>query len=117
MRRIITLLLLLTSSLFAQQSSSVDLSELKWRLIGPFRGGRSITAEGVAGKPGLFYFGAVGGGVWRTTDAGMSWEPIADSLPIASIGAVAVAPSDPNVIYVGTGEADMRDDITYGAGI
>jgi len=117
MRRIITLLLLLTSSLIAQQSGSVDLSELKWRLIGPFRGGRSLTAEGVAGKAGLYYFGAVGGGVWRTTDAGMSWEPIADSLPIASIGAVAVAPSDPNVIYVGTGEADMRDDITYGAGI
>src|SRR5271155_1015702 len=126
MRTVKTLLLVLIATSFfvqlntrldAQQSSSIDLSELKWRLVGPFRGGRSITAVGVKDKAGLYYFGSVAGGVWGSSDAGMSWEPIADALPISSIGAVAVAPSDTNVIYVGTGEADMRDDITYGAGI
>src|SRR5271155_827733 len=118
MRTVKTLLLVLIATSFfvqlntrldAQQSSSIDLSELKWRLVGPFRGGRAITAVGVKDKAGLYYFGSVAGGVWRSSDAGMSWEPIADALPIASIGAVAVAASDTNVIYVGTGEADMRD--------
>jgi photosystem II stability/assembly factor-like uncharacterized protein len=90
---------------------------MKWRLIGPFRGGRSLTAVGIPGQPAVYYFGAVGGGVWKSTDAGMTWEPIFDSQPIASIGALAVAPSDPNVIYVGSGEADMREDITYGNGM
>jgi len=86
-------------------------------MIGPFRGGRAITATGVPGQPSVFYFGAVGGGVWKTIDAGRTWTPIFDAEPIASIGAIAVAPSDPNVIYVGSGEADMRDDISYGNGI
>src|SRR5437879_160388 len=102
---------------FAQQSNPALFSEMRWRLVGPFRGGRSLTAVGVPGHPSLFYFGAVGGGVWKTTDAGLTWEPIFDSQPIASIGAVEVAPSDPNIIYVGSGEADMRDDITYGNGM
>jgi photosystem II stability/assembly factor-like uncharacterized protein len=90
---------------------------LRWRLVGPFRGGRTITATGVPGAPDRFYFGAVGGGVWRTDNAGRTWEPIFDSQPIASIGAIALAPSDPNVIYVGSGEADMRSDISYGNGM
>ena len=92
-------------------------SGMRWRLIGPFRGGRAITACGVPGKPDLFYFGAVGGGVWKTDDAGLVWAPIFDHEPIASIGSVAVAPSNPNIIYVGSGEADMRSDITYGNGM
>jgi len=92
-------------------------SGLRWRMIGPFRGGRAITATGVPGQPSVFYFGAVGGGVWKTTNAGRTWTPIFDAEPIASIGAIAVAPSDPNVIYVGSGEADMRDDISYGNGM
>jgi photosystem II stability/assembly factor-like uncharacterized protein len=92
-------------------------NELKYRLIGPFRGGRALTAAGIPGQPETYYFGAVGGGVWKSTDAGMSWQPMFDSQPIASIGALAVAPSDPNVIYVGSGEADMREDITYGNGM
>src|SRR3954451_4291546 len=102
---------------FAQQINPSLFSEMRWRLVGPFRGGRSLTAVGVKGSPSTFYFGAVGGGVWKTTDAGNTWAPIFDGQKIASIGAVEVAASDPNVIYVGSGEADMRDDITYGNGI
>jgi photosystem II stability/assembly factor-like uncharacterized protein len=90
---------------------------LRWRLVGPFRGGRTITATGVPGAPERFYFGAVGGGVWRSDNAGRTWEPIFDAQSIASIGAIAVAPSDPNVVYVGTGEADMRSDISHGDGM
>ncbi len=101
----------------AQQVDPSLFAGMQWRLIGPFRGGRALTAVGVPGQPSLFYFGAVGGGVWKSTDAGMTWQPIFDSQPIASIGAVAVAPSDPKVIYVGSGEADMRSDITYGNGM
>jgi photosystem II stability/assembly factor-like uncharacterized protein len=92
-------------------------SGMRWRLVGPFRGGRALTACGVPGKPDTFYFGAVGGGVWETDDAGRVWTPIFDHEPIASIGALAVAPSNPKIIYVGSGEADMRSDISYGNGM
>ncbi len=101
-------------------SAQVDpqlYSGLEWRLIGPFRGGRSVAAAGVPGQPETFYFGGVNGGVWRTTNAGRTWTPIFDSVKVGSIGAVAVAPSDPNVIYVGSGEADMRSDISEGNGM
>ncbi len=91
--------------------------ELRWRLIGPFRGGRTLGVTGVRGQPEVFYFGSVGGGVWKTNDAGRTWKPIFDSQPIASIGAIAAAPSDPNVIYVGSGEADIRSSISYGNGM
>jgi len=91
--------------------------ELRWRSIGPHRGGRSLAVTGVRGQPELFYFGSVDGGVWRTNDAGRTWNPIFDSQPIGSIGAIAVAPSNPDVIYVGSGEADMRSDIGYGDGM
>ena len=100
-----------------QQFDPSLFSGLRWRMIGPFRGGRALTAVGVPGQPSVFYFGAVGGGVWKTTNAGRTWTPIFDAEPVASIGAIAVAPSDPNVIYVGSGEADMRDDISYGNGM
>ena len=103
--------------LAGQQVSPALYAGMRWRLIGPFRGGRSLAAVGVPGQANVFYFGAVGGGVWKTTDAGRTWNPIFDSEKIASIGALAVAPSNPNVIYVGTGEADMRSDITYGNGV
>jgi photosystem II stability/assembly factor-like uncharacterized protein len=92
-------------------------SGLRWRMIGPFRGGRVNGVSGVPGQPNTFYFGSVGGGVWKTTNAGRTWLPIFDSQPIASIGAVAVAPSNPNVVYVGSGEADMRSQISYGNGM
>src|SRR5258706_910709 len=104
----------------AQQGGRVDAtvySALRWRSIGPFRGGRVNGVSGVSGQPNTFYFGSVGGGVWKTTNAGRTWSPIFDSQPIASIGAIAVAPSNPNIVYVGTGEADMRSQISYGNGI
>ena len=90
---------------------------MRWRLIGPFRGGRVLAVSGVPGKPNEYLFGAVGGGVWKTTNAGQTWQPIFDSQPIASIGAFAIAPSQPQTIYVGSGEADMRSDISFGDGM
>ncbi len=92
-------------------------SGLEWRMIGPHRGGRVLAVSGIAGEPYVYYFGGVGGGVWKTTNEGEVWNPIFDRSPVASIGAVAVAPSDPNIIYVGTGEADMRSDISFGDGV
>jgi photosystem II stability/assembly factor-like uncharacterized protein len=116
-RSVFFFLLFTVISSFAQQVDSSMYQDLRWRLVGPFRAGRSLTAVGVPGDSHLFYFGSVGGGVWKSTDAGTSWQPIFDGQPIASIGAMAVAPSDPKVIYVGSGEADMRSDISYGNGM
>src|SRR3981081_176166 len=113
----------LATVLYAQAGTSAPVvpdnfySAMQWRCIGPHRGGRVLAVSGVRGEPNTFYFGAVAGGVWKTTDAGHTWKPIFDNQPVASIGALAVSTSDPNVIYVGTGEADMRSDISYGAGM
>lgn len=93
------------------------LQELRWRSIGPFRGGRVLAVTGVRGQAEVYYFGSVGGGVWRTNDAGRTWKPIFDAQAIASIGAIAVAPSNAQVIYVGSGESDMRSSISYGNGM
>ncbi|HEY3782331.1 MAG TPA: hypothetical protein VGL56_14710 [Fimbriimonadaceae bacterium] len=123
LRKLATLgLAFLASSCFSQSlptsvKAPSHFGGLNYRLIGPFRGGRALAVAGVPGQPEKFYFGAVGGGVWETENAGRTWTPIFDDQPIASIGAIAVAPSDPNVIYVGTGEADMRSDIQQGIGM
>jgi photosystem II stability/assembly factor-like uncharacterized protein len=101
----------------ARAVSAPMLSSLQWRLIGPFRGGRVLAVAGVPGDPRHAYFGAVDGGIWETTNGGVTWSPIFEGEPISAIGALAIAPSDPKTIYAGTGEADMRSDITYGNGV
>src|SRR5947209_990238 len=108
------------ASLHAQAVRAVDPSlyaGLRWRNLGPFRGGRAVAVSGVPGDPRTFYFGAVGGGVWKSGNAGRTWTPVTDSQPVASIGALAAAPSDPNTVYAGSGEADMRSDIQHGNGM
>jgi photosystem II stability/assembly factor-like uncharacterized protein len=104
----------------AAPAASVDprlFQELEWRSVGPFRGGRVLAVDGDPVDAKRFYFGAVNGGVWRTDDAGRTWVPIFDSVNVGSIGAIAVAPSSPKTLYVGTGEADMRSDIAQGIGM
>jgi len=110
-------LLLLTISAFAQSVPPELVNGLKWRLIGPFRGGRAVAVAGVPGDSTTFYFGSVNGGIWKTTDAGVVWKPIFDGQPVASIGALTVAPSDPTTIYAGTGESDIREDLSSGNGV
>ncbi len=118
MRRGFLFALLLLLAPVAQAAISPNLyAGLHWRLLGPFRGGRVLAVSGVPGHPERYYFGAVDGGVWRSDDAGRTWKPISDALPVGSIGALAVAPSNPQVLYVGTGEADMRSDIAQGDGM
>jgi len=126
---VISLLLVLeTSGLLAQRkkksavTNSVSFDEklynaLEWRSIGPYRGGRSAAVTGVLGNPTLFYFGGTGGGLWRTKDAGQTWENISDESFGGSIGAVTVSEWDNNVIYVGGGEVTVRGNVSYGYGI
>src|SRR2546423_15617356 len=97
--------------------ATILFSDMHWRMIGPFRGGRTVAAVGIASQPNVFYIGVNNGGVWKTTDAGRIWFPIFDSQPTGSIGAIAIAPSDPNVIYVGSGEGLQRPDLSTGDGI
>jgi len=104
-------------NLVAASLDATSLAGMKWRQIGPFRGGRVVAVSGVPGDPSTWYFGAVAGGVWKSVDAGASWQPMFDEQKIASIGAIAVADADHNVIYVGTGEACPRGNISYGDGV
>jgi photosystem II stability/assembly factor-like uncharacterized protein len=90
---------------------------MKYRVIGPFRGGRSLTASGIAGDPTTYYFGATGGGVWKTTDGAVTWTSVFDKQGTSAIGSLAIAPSDTNIVYVGTGEACIRGNISHGDGI
>ena len=107
----------LSIALSAQQYDPAMYQELRWRMIGPFRGGRTVAISGVPGQPNVFYMAPNNGGVWKTTDFGHTWNPIFDGQPTGSIGALAVAPSNPNTIYVGSGEGLRRPDLSVGNGI
>jgi photosystem II stability/assembly factor-like uncharacterized protein len=104
-------------SAFAQSIPDAQLGGLEWRLLGPFRGGWGTMAAGIPDQPDTFYFGAAGGGVWKTSNAGATWQSMSDGLDAAAIGAIAIAPSDPNVIYAGSGHPEPRYDIAAGDGM
>jgi photosystem II stability/assembly factor-like uncharacterized protein len=108
---------LIGAAAVAQPFDQALFAEMRWRCIGPYRGGRTVAITGVPSQPNVFYMAAVNGGVWRTTDFGEVWTPIFDSQPTGSVGAIAVAPSDPRTIYVGSGEGLQRPDLSVGDGI
>ena len=108
------LLALIAPLLCAQTFTPANYGGLRWRDIGPFRGGRTVGAAGIAEQPNVFYIGVNNGGVWKTDDFGRTWKPIFDDQPTGSIGAIAIAPSDSNTIYVGSGEGLQRPDLPAG---
>ncbi len=119
-RRVLALVVLslgATPIVRAQQVDPHMYSELRWRMIGPFRASRTKAAVGIPDQPNVFYIGAVDGGVWKTDDYGRTWNPIFDEQPSGSIGAIAIAPSNPDVIYVGSGEGLQRPDLSTGDGM
>jgi photosystem II stability/assembly factor-like uncharacterized protein len=109
--------LLLASTAFSASYDPKLFSEMRWRSIGPHRGGRTRATAGVPAQPNVFYIGVVNGGVWKTNDFGRTWNPIFDGQPTGSIGAIAIAPSNPNIVYVGSGEGLQRPDLSVGDGI
>jgi photosystem II stability/assembly factor-like uncharacterized protein len=111
------LLFLTATAVCSQQFDQKLFSEMRWRCIGPFRGGRTVAISGVPQQPNVFYMAAVNGGVWKTTDFGNTWNPIFDDQSSGSVGALAVAPSNPDIIYVGSGEGLQRPDLAVGDGI
>ena len=118
---ILTILLLLngisSNSIYSQTYDEELFNAQEYRLLGPFRGGRSAAVTGVQDKPNLFYFGATGGGVWKTVDGGRHWENISDGFFGGSIGSIVVCKDDPNVIYVGGGETTVRGNVSSGYGV
>jgi photosystem II stability/assembly factor-like uncharacterized protein len=116
-KKLLVGLLLMANINTRAQVDDALLGHLEWRMIGPYRGGRTVGASGNAKQPNVFYIGVNNGGVWKTTDYGRTWQPIFDDQPTGSIGDVAVAPSDPNVIYVGSGEGLQRPDLSVGDGV
>ena len=128
MKRTLTTLLIFTIffSAFSQRKQkkknnssnfiSYNIPDIEWRSIGPYRGGRSATVSGTTNSNSTYYFGATGGGVWKTINSGVTWENISDGYFGGSIGAVSVSESDPNIIYVGTGEKTVRGNVSPGYG-
>src|SRR5579863_4335381 len=115
MNRIFIVVCLAAATIAAQNVDPGLLKTMRWRSIGPFRGGRVTAVAGVADQPRVYYQGATGDGVWKTIDAGITWSPISDRyFKTGSVGAIAVAESDPNVVYVGMGEACLRSNISQG---
>ena len=114
---LLTVQMLATGALFAQEIPPSLYSEMKWRMIGPFRAGKVNGVAGVPGNPAIYYLAADGGGVWKTADGGVTWKPIFDGESAASTGAIAVAASNPDVIYVGTGVNTIYGDVSYGNGV
>src|SRR5438552_1214672 len=110
---LLTSVFLLVASVQAQQPNT---DAMRWRYIGPV-GNRTTSVVGVPGQPYIYYAGSASGGIFKTTDGGIHWEPIFDSQPVSSIGSLAVAPSDPNIVWAGTGEAWIRSHISVGQGI
>jgi len=104
-------------SLFAQDVDTRFFGGMSWRMIGPHRAGRTVGMTGVPSQPSVFYIGVNNGGVWKTTDYGHTWNPIFDKESTGSVGDVVVAPSNPNVIYVGSGEGIQRPDLSVGNGV
>src|SRR2546430_11759263 len=107
---IFSIVLITATAAFAQYNPE-SYSALKWRLIGPHRAGRVTCVAGIPGKPAIYYFGTPGGGVWKTTNSGRVWKPIFDDVHVASIGALALAPSNPEIVYVGTGEQTQGNGV------
>src|SRR5690242_6226987 len=119
-RRVLITGLLLSHCLVSGGRAQIDpayLSEMRWRLIGPFRAGRTVAISGVVQQQNVFYMAPNNGGVWRSTDYGRTWTPIFDGQDTGSIGALAVAPSDPAILYVGSGEGLQRPDLSVGDGV
>jgi len=108
---------LVAPPLFAANSAAPFNGDLQWRLLGPFRGGWGTMAQGIPDQPNVYYFGAAGGGVWKTVDAGRTWQSLGDDLPASAMGAIAIAPSNPEVIYLGSGQVAARWDIQSGNGV
>src|SRR4030095_6458300 len=127
---LLALVILATSNLSAQSRAATGttdtqendanaLKALQWRSIGPFRGGRVDAVAGVATQPMVYYFGGTGGGVWKTIDGGINWEPVSDGsvFGTGSVGAIGLSDSDPNTIYVGMGESPIRGNVSHGDGV
>jgi len=119
-RVVVWIVLLVLGAVFSGSAQQIDprlFQEIRWRSIGPFRGGRTVAISGVPGQPNVFYMAPNNGGVWKSTDYGQTWNPIFDDQPTGSVGALAVAPSHPQIIYVGSGEGLRRPDLSTGDGI
>src|SRR5262245_5395311 len=115
---VLVALFLLTPAVPQAQMDTSLFAGLRWRSIGPSRGGRSQTGAGSVARPLEYYFGATGGGVWKTTDGGLTWKPVSDkAFKTSSVGAIAIASSNPDVVYAGMGETELRGNIIQGDGI